>query len=112
MLSMAADPSEVVLSADQMCDLWFALDIEGQIKRNELLRLDFPGRPAGAKYEEPAGTLNYMAHIFSVAPGGQRTLVATAHWFRRPDGSVGASGFLDPKSILDGGTWYVVPEKD
>jgi hypothetical protein len=58
--------------------------------------------PAPAAAEEPAGTLSHILQYFDSAG----LLVAQAHEYLRPDGTVGGSGRPDPKWLFIDETIY------
>lgn len=61
----------------------------------ELLELPKEGRPAGPCSGEPPGTVSRM--VYYRRPHG--CLVAKCHRYDRPDGTIGGSGFDDPKWV-------------
>ena len=69
--------------------------IEQRAQRGELIKAVQPGseHPAPAAKGEPPGTISHIVNYFE----SNRQLVAIAHEYVRPDGSLGASGRPDPK---------------
>jgi len=72
-------------------------DVAPKIKR------DSPADPV--RSGQPPGSRSQTIHLLEVATG---QIVAKTHCYRLPDGSIGASGKLDPKWIMIGDTEYSV----
>jgi hypothetical protein len=56
---------------------------------------------------EPPGTRSQIVSYWEVV-GGNLQKVALAHRYMRPDGSLGASGFPDPKQVRHEGQKYAL----
>lgn len=66
---------------------------------------ELPGAPTepSPMSGQPDGTISQVVDYFS-----GHEWVASAHLFVLPDGTVGASGFPDPKMVLSAGVRYVL----
>jgi hypothetical protein len=60
--------------------------------------------PPNPRYGQPAGTMSQRVAFVD----GDGVKIAVCHQYRRPDGSLGASGKPDPKRISHGGALYAL----
>ena len=82
---------------------WFnALQVEALFARGLFRPQIVKDWDASGGSGEPPGTRSQMVRLY--APGDYR--VCDFHRYLRPDGSIGASGLLDPKGLSLGGEWY------
>jgi len=59
---------------------------------------------------EPPGTMSLIKEWYCYNESTERTeLLAAVHYYQRPDGTVGGSGKMDPKTLLVDGTRYIDP---
>ncbi len=76
-----------------------------RVKSGELHeKVTWQSHPAAPKAGEPFCTRSQTVSYFN--SNGQR--IALVHQYRRPDGSIGASGRPDPKSLLLDGVLYEI----
>jgi hypothetical protein len=59
--------------------------------------------PAPLESDQPPGTLSQIFEFYDASS----TFLGEFHQYRRPDGSIGASGRIDPKQLLVANTLYV-----
>lgn len=78
------------------------LGVEEAIAGGRLREVIRISRPPRRDYGLPAGTLSQIVAVVDA----EGTQVAEYHRYLLPDGSIGASGLLDPKGIRVGGTYY------
>jgi hypothetical protein len=84
-----------------------ALDPEGRVASGEWFKRDNPTGFASATSGEPPSTRSVIRTYVDT----NWRVVAKAHFYRRPDASIGASGRPDPKFLVaDGEAW--VPDGD
>lgn len=75
-----------------------------RVQTGELIGVVEDERPALPIRGQPPGTTSVLMHIYT--PSAQK--VAVVHFFRLPDGKVGASGKVDPKKLhVDGEIWQL-----
>lgn len=79
-----------------------------RIEAKELLEVVESDGPANPEYGQGPGARSQMVSYHVVAGGKISTKVAIAHRYLLPDGSVGASGKPDPKSVKHDGQLYVL----
>lgn len=65
-----------------------------------MIKRDSASKPA----TEPPDPRSQIVQFYDKA--GQR--IAVVHWYLRPDGTLGGSGWLDPKMLFEGGMLYTL----
>lgn len=78
-------------------------DLVERAESGALRRVVRADRPARAGAHQPPGTRSILEQWFD---GDVR--VAEVHYYRLPDGRLGASGKYDPKGVRVGATWCYV----
>lgn len=76
--------------------------LEG-VGRGLITAISHSQSPASPRSNQPEGTISELVDYFH-----GHELIATAHRFVLPDGSIGASGLPDPKMVVSGGTMYLL----
>lgn len=92
----------VEVSATTLRAMFDADQIDDRAKRGELSIEILKSNDARPGLGMPAGTKSQL--IAYKDPSGAH--IATAHRYLRPDGTLGASGLPDPKSLVRGGVLY------
>lgn len=100
-----APPTVVYESAASIRKRFNESQIPMQIQSGELVETFLHNKELDCPepWQGPPGTRSQIVRYAS--PGGE--WVATVHRYLRPDGSLGASGKLDPKRLRIGGIIYV-----
>jgi len=79
--------------------------IPNQIKSGELRQeIIREGHPSPVRSGQPHCTYSQILSFWD----SKGNMVAVCHQYRRPDGTIGASGSPDPKRIMIGGTIFFV----
>ena len=81
---------------------------------NRILRMqtshEVTVREEPATAGQVAGTMSFIKDWYGYdETRGESFFVATVHYYKRPDGSIGASGKQDPKIVVVGGVRYIDP---
>ena len=98
----------VAVTAQELFRIFDQSKILQRVKAGELTERVLRSGPAAPEYGQPPGTESrYVGYIDRA---GEK--LAEAHYFRCPDGSIGASGRIDPKIVLHQGTLYFVASRD
>lgn len=94
-------------SPQQLRDL-FNQHYAPRLANNDLVLVEVYSSPAKAKFEPP-GTKSVTFEIYDphLLDSGTARKVAKVHAYIRPDGSIGASGKYDPKTVRIGSIVYV-----
>jgi hypothetical protein len=82
-----------------------------RIEAKELLEVIQDDNPAPPECGQPSGSRSQIVAYFEVGQGKIGRKVAVAHRYWLPDGTVGASGKPDPKSMKHEGDFYVLDRK-
>src|SRR2546426_12643533 len=82
----------------------FNRDIQPRLQSGLYHKTSMVSRPAPATAHQPAGTRSVIYEITD--QNGYK--IATAHAYELPNGTLGGSGRLDPKSIRSGQTIYYI----
>jgi hypothetical protein len=70
-------------------------------RMNELRKVCSYDQPASPRSRQPHGTRSRIDKFYD-----GETLVMVVHYFRKPDGTLGAWGRYDPKKLLVDGVLY------
>jgi hypothetical protein len=99
--------SRAPLKAIPLADLreLFNTEVLPKIEQGQCLPVVRVDRDAHPKYNEPVGTRSQMVEFWAT-DSGRMVKLAFVHRFLRPDGSIGASGQLDPKIVFSKGVGY------
>lgn len=89
----------------------FNREILPRIEAKELLEVVESDKPAPPESGQPSGSRSQMVAYFEVGGGQIGRRIALAHRYLLPDGSVGASGKPDPKSMKHDGDFYVLDRR-
>src|SRR3954468_11316707 len=104
-----AGPKPVYVSKAQIREAFNAHDFPEKIRKGEVstrVEISNPA-PSHLTFWQP-GTMSRLV----VYVGGNGTKLATVHEYRLPDGSIGASGFADPKRLVVGEELWIVDPND
>jgi hypothetical protein len=81
-----------------------------RLRSGELIaQVESENHPSPMESGQPLCTWSQMIAYFDVT--NQEVEVARVHQYRRPDGSIGASGRPDPKRLLVDGIIYILKRK-
>jgi hypothetical protein len=83
------------------------MDIIGKVERGEYTVTTRSKIPDPPPTFEPPGTMTEEIKYFDE----KRKQIAEAHCYRRPDGTIGASGMIDPKEVVCDGVLYYLPDR-
>jgi hypothetical protein len=93
----------VEVSVAKLQELFNAADFDKLIAAGQVYIDVLKSHDAPAKANQPAGTLSQMIAYRERKSGDQ---LASAHRYLRPDGTLGASGKPDPKSLMVNGVLH------
>jgi len=84
--------------------------IGGALRRRTTQEVTTYEALASAFSGQPPGTMSYVKDWYHYnEETGESEFQATVHYFKRPDGTIGGHGKLDPKVIVFKGVEYVDP---
>jgi len=96
---------EMRLDAGELRSLFNSIGIADRIAKGELYEVIEKDVTADPKYGQPESTRSQIISYYDL---GTREKVFLGHRFLCPDGSIGASGQLDPKRIEHNGILYIL----
>jgi hypothetical protein len=100
-------PKERV-TTEELRQLFNSLCFWERVRSGELYaQIKTEGHPSPLKSGQPLCTLSQMVAYFDA----NNQEVARVHQYKRPDGSLGASGRPDPKRLLVDGIIYILKSK-
>jgi len=102
--------SPIYLSEWKLREL-FNLEVLPRIEAGELQELVLSERPAHPKYGQESGAQSQIVAYYEAGKGSKGVIgpkVAVIHRYLLSDGSLGASGRPDPKSLKLDGRFYVL----
>jgi hypothetical protein len=99
----------IQLPAWKLCDLFNSVVLP-RIEAKELLEVVEDDNPAPPQSGQPSGSRSQMVAYFELKESKMRK-IAVAHRYLLPDGTLGASGKPDPKSMKHEGEFYVLNRK-
>lgn len=72
-----------------------------EIVRRTAQRVEVSANPASPECRQAPGTMSHVYDWYEYLPDQNRTrLLATVHMFKKPDGTIGASGHPDPVVLV------------
>jgi hypothetical protein len=91
------------VSRDRLREIFLEAAIEERASKGELTeKVTYNVHVDPPLPFEPPCTHSRMREYYDQS----RVKVAEVHFYQRPDGSIGASGLLDPKEVFHGGCRY------
>jgi hypothetical protein len=105
---MSRPPVQAIPVADLR--ILFNTEVLPKIRRGELMEIIKDDGPPHPRYREPIGTRSQMVEFWATIDGRLMKL-ALVHRFLRSDGTIGASGQMDPKLVFHEGVVYKIPRK-
>ena len=94
----------VEISAAKLREMFAEAKIEERAAAGELSIVFRKSNPARKELGMPAGTLGQFIDYVDA----QGNTVASAHRYLKPDGTLAASGKLDPKALVQNGVRYTL----
>ena len=108
---MTQDDDDIPLKVDcwELRRYFNEPDFNADLVKRTKTRVETYCELAPAKANQEPGTMSLIHEWYGEGASGNRTLLATIHWYRTPDGSIGASGRIDPQFLLVDGIPYIDP---
>lgn len=97
-------PPPIAVSANELRVLFEEGKYLERIENGELTAKVLKDGPARRRSGEPAGTRSQIVGILD----SDGLTIAIVHQYRRPDGTLGASGKPDPKKLVVAGQVYIL----
>jgi hypothetical protein len=94
------------VTKQRLREIWNDPEFQASIHRRTTQRVDIYEDLAPPSAGQELGTLSI---VWNFMDNQTRELLGTFHHYRRPDGSIGASGMLDPIFLLVNGVPYTDP---
>ena len=92
----------------QLREIWNNPEFQADLLRRTSERLDVYEALAPPEAGQEPGTISHVWEFYSHSPIPSQ-LLGTFHAYRRPDGSLGASGLLDPILLMIDGVPHIDP---
>lgn len=86
----------------------FNREVLPRIEAKEVLEVIVSDRPPNPDFGQPQGARSQMVAYHEVAKGKIGPKIAEAHRYLLADGTLGASGVPDPKSVKHEGKLYIL----
>src|SRR5277367_2568264 len=94
------------VTKQRLRDIWNEPDFQSTLLSRTQQRVDVKEGLAPPEAGQDPGT---MSHVYDFVNNDEHQLLGTFHVYRKPDGTIGASGMFDPIFLLVDGVPHVDP---
>jgi hypothetical protein len=99
-------PEPIKVTKQELRDTWNDANFQAALLNRTQQRVDVAEGLAPPEAEQDPGT---MSHVYDFVNNDAHELLGTFHVYKKPDGTIGASGMYDPVFLLIDGIPHTDP---